>query len=141
MALEADIGISIEDLEKFADTSIPETETYNIDWKNGRLSGKISGKEALHQYIYKTLKTACNAYLIYDARYGSKIEALVKQKMTSKAYIETDIPRLVKQALTDKRILNIRDFEFEWPVDERDAVNIRFTVDTIYGTMGEEVDI
>ncbi len=141
MALEADIGISYDKIEKFADQSIPEVKTYAIDWKNGRLSGTIGGREALHQYIYKTLKTECNAYLIYDAAYGSKVGALVKQGLTSRAYLETDIPRIVKNALTDKRILNIRDFEFSYPDDERDSVKIRFVVDTIYGSVSEEVTV
>ncbi len=141
MALEADLGISIEELEKFADQSIPETNTYAIDWKNGRLSGQVNGREALHQYIYKTLKTECNSYLIYDAKHGSGLRALVKQRRVSRAYLETDIPRLVRNALTDKRILNVRDFSFEYPEDERDAVRIQFTADTVYGQMDEEVTV
>lgn len=141
MALEADIGISYDKIKQFADQSIPEVKTYAIDWKNGRLSGIISGVEALHQYIYKTLKTECNTYLIYDASYGGKVGALVKQGRTSRAYLETDIPRLVRNALADKRILSIRDFRFSYPEDERDAVKISFVADTIYGSVKEEVTI
>ena len=51
MALEADMGITLEDIQKFGNQSIPETNTYAIDWVNGRLSGKINGMEALRQYI------------------------------------------------------------------------------------------
>ena len=141
MTLEADLGISIEDLEKFADQSIPETNTYAIDWENGRISGEIKGRDALHQYIYKTLKTECNSYLIYDAKHGSGLNALVKQRRVTRAYLEMDIPRLVRNALTDKRIIGLRDFSFEYPEDERDAVRIMFTADTIYGPMGEEVTV
>ena len=60
MALEADMGITLEDIQKFGNQSIPETNTYAIDWVNGRLSGKINGMEALRQYIYKT-------FLIYTS--------------------------------------------------------------------------
>lgn len=141
MAIEADMGLTAEDIRKFSDQSIPETNTYAIDWKNGRLAGKISGMEAIHQYIYKTLITECNQYLIYDTSVGLGIKALVHQGIASRAYLEADIPRLVKKALTDKRILSIRDFSFSYPDDERDAVSISFVADTVYGSVGEEVTI
>ena len=141
MALEADMGLTAEDIQKFSDQSIPETTTYAIDWKNGRLTGKISGIDAIHQYIYKTLKTECNQYLIYDTSVGSGIKALVNQGVASREYLQSDIPRLVKKALTDKRILGIRDFSFSHPDDERDAINISFVADTIYGPVREEVTI
>lgn len=139
MALEADMGLTIEQIIKFADQSIPETNTYAIDWRNGRLSGQISGIEAVRQYIYKTLKTECNRYLIYDISVGSGIKALVGQGIASREYLEADIPRLVARALTDKRILKVHDFRFSYPDEERDAVKISFTADTIYGQVVEEV--
>ncbi len=139
MALEANMGISAEDIQKFTDNSIPESTTYYLDWKNGRISGTISEIEALHQYIYKTLKTEVNKYLIYDLSVGSGIKALVESQKTSRAYLEAEIPRLAKQALTDKRILSIHDFSFEYP--ECDEVKIMFYCDTIYGRTSEEVII
>lgn len=141
MALEADMGLTAGDILKFSDQSVPETNTYAIDWKNGRLAGKINGIEAVHQYIYKTLITECNRYLIYDMGVGSGIKALVRQSRVSREYLEADIPRLVKKALTDKRILGIRDFSFSYPDDERDAVSISFVANTIYGSVKEEVKI
>lgn len=139
MALEADMGLTIEHILKFADQSIPETNTYAIDWRNGRLSGQISGIEAVRQYIYKTLKTECNQYLIYDTSVGSGIKALVGQGIASREYLEADIPRLVAKALADKRILKVHDFKFSYPDEEGDAVKISFTADTIYGQVVEEV--
>ena len=55
--------------------------------------------------------------------------------------IFSDIPRLVKKALSDKRILGVHDFSFAYPEDERDAVSISFVADTIYGSTVEEVTI
>lgn len=141
MALEADMGLTIEDIQKFSDKSIPETNTYAIDWENGRLTGKVSGIDALHQYIYKTLKTECNRYLIYDMSVGSGITALVRQGSASREYLEADIPRRVKRALTDKRILNVHDFTFSYTDKERDAISVSFLVDTIYGQIEEEVTL
>lgn len=141
MGLSAETGVSLEELGKFREQAVPETETYAIDWAKGRISGRISEREALHQYIYKALKTECNAYLIYDASYGCKAGALVRQRRASRAYLETDIPRIVKAALTDKRILGVRDFTFGWPEDERDCVRIGFVADTVYGAMREEVEV
>lgn len=137
MALEANMGISVEDIQKFTDQSIPESNTYFLDWKNGRISGNVGDIDALHQHIYKTLKTEVNRYLIYDLTVGSGIGALVKAQKTSREYLETEIPRLVKKALTDKRILSIHDFSFEYP--ECDEVKITFYCDTIYGRTSEEV--
>ncbi len=87
MALEADMGLTLEDIQKFASKSVSETSTYAIDWVNGRLSGKISGLEAVRQYIYKTLKTECNRYLIYDISEGTGIKALVGQGIASREYL------------------------------------------------------
>lgn len=139
MALEADMGLTTEDIKKFSDQSIPETNTYMIDFENGRLSGTITGRDAVRQYIYKTLKTECNKYLIYDRKIGTGIKALIKQGVASREYIESDIPRLVRKALSDKRILKVYDFSFAYPKDEKDAVKISFHADTVYGTMSEEV--
>lgn len=141
MALEADMGLTLEDIRKFSNQSIPETSTYAIDWVNGRLSGKISGMEAVRQYIYKTLKTECNRYLIYDIDVGNGIRALIGQGIASREYIEADIPRIVKKALADKRILGVHDFIFDYPDDERNAVHISFIADTIYGSTRGEVTI
>lgn len=135
------MGLTVEDIRKFSDQSIPETNTYAIDWANGRLSGQVSGIEAVRQYIYKTLKTECNKYLIYDTSVGSGIKALVRQGAVSREYLKTDIPRLVKKALTDKRVLNVHDFKFSYPDKERDAISISFIADTIYGQVSEEVTI
>lgn len=135
------MGLTYDDILKFSDQSIPETNTYAIDWVNGRLSGQISGIDALHQYIYKTLKTECNRYLIYDTSVGSGIKALIRQGKASREYLEADIPRLVKKALNDKRILGVHDFTFDYPDNERDAINICFIADTIYGSTSVEVTI
>lgn len=135
------MGLTVEDIQKFSDQSIPETNTYAIDWVNGRLSGQISGIEAVRQYIYKTLKTECNKYLIYDTSVGSGIKALVRQGAVSREYLETDIPRRVKKALTDRRILGVHDFTFSYSDRERDALSIYFIADTIYGQVSEEVTI
>lgn len=141
MALEANMGFTAEDMQRFSDQLIPETNTYAIDWGNGRLAGKISGIVAIHQYIYKTLKTECNRYLIYDTGVGSGIKALVRQGTASREYLTADIPRLVKKALTDRRILGVHDFSFSYPENERDAVTISFIADTVYGQVSEEVRI
>lgn len=72
---------------------------------------------------------------------GTGIKALIGQGIASREYLEADIPRLVKKALNDKRILGVHDFSFSYPDDERNAVQISFTADTIYGLIHEEVEI
>jgi hypothetical protein len=142
MALEANTGITSEDVERFRDKAVAEDHTWNIDWENGRIGGTLDGIDAVRQYIYKTLKTEANRYLIYDTTVGTGIRAMVHENRVSRAYMEGDIPRMVRKALNDSRILNVHDFVFFWPEDEGDALNISFTADTIYGVLeGVEMDV
>jgi len=141
MALESNMGLTEEQIQNFQNQSVSETNTYSIDWINGRLSGNIDGIDAVHQYIYKTLKTECNKFLIYDLSMGTGIKALIRQQNVSRDYIETEIPRQVRKALKDERILRVYDFRFEYPEGEPDSVCIKFHADTIYGRTSEEVTI
>lgn len=141
MALESNMGLTEEQISNFISPTVAETKTYAIDWENGRLSGNVDGIDALHQYIYKTLKTECNRYLIYDLSVGTGIKGMLSQRSLTRSYIEADIPRQVKKALSDKRILGVRDFSFEYPEGEPNTVRISFHCDTIYGETSEEVTI
>lgn len=106
------------------------TETYKIDFENGRISGRITGKEAVYQFIYKTLITPRFDCFAYNNQYGSELKALIGSNST-REFIESEIPRIVRDGLlVDSRILEIRDFSFEFVDDE---CFIAFTADTVYG--------
>lgn len=63
------------------------------------------------------------------------------QGMASREYIEADIPRIVRKALNDRRIINVHDFTYNYPDDERNAIRISFVADTIYGSVHQEVTV
>ena len=141
MALAPEIELSEEEIENIVEEEdeISETNTYAIDWQEGRIAGRIENEEALRQYIQKTLMTEAGKYLIYNDLYGTNIKELSRAQNLSRAAIETMIPKMVEEALTDNRILGVYDFSFEYPED--DSIIIRFYVDTIYGEDYEEVTI
>lgn len=124
-----EVGEIVDDIEY-----IP-TRTYHLDWETGRIIGKVDGVSAMEQFIKKALLTPRFKCLIYDGQYGSELEEFIKSD-ADLALIETEIPRLVKDALLyDPRILNVYDFTFEL-IKER--VNVRFCADTIYGSINYE---
>lgn len=123
------IGEIIDDIEH-----IP-TKTYKLDFETGRIIGKVDSVEAMKQFIKKALLTPRFKCLIYDGQYGSELEEFIKSD-ASLGLIETEIPRLVKDALLyDPRIVKVYNFSFEL-IKER--VNVRFSADTIYGSIEYE---
>ncbi len=113
------------------------SRTYALDMDKGRIMGMIDGLEAVEQSIRKTLATPQHKCLIYDNRCGCAIRDMLAADDVTPEYIESEIPRLVENALlADSRILEIVDFEFEH-ID--DTVCIKFGVNTVFGTTGMEV--
>lgn len=112
--------------------------TYRLDFQKKRIIGRVDGLEAVEQCIHKMLTTPRFRCLLYDNQYGSEIKEMIIAGDTTQEYIETELPRMVEDALSiDSRILGIRDFAFEI---DGDSVHITFAVDTIFGeTTIEEV--
>lgn len=116
------------------------TKTYKIDFKNGKISGYIDELEAVQQYIHKTLITPRFKCLIYGNQYGSEIESMMATNHFDRDSIKKLLPSLVKNALTDTRVISVSNFEF---TDfDADSLLVTFDVDTIYGsTKVKEVPI
>lgn len=114
------------------------SKTYAIDLDRGRIVGHVDGIGAVQQAIRKALITPRFKCLVYDNQYGSEIKDLIITKDATRELIETELPRLVEDALLpDTRILGVRDFSFSF---EDEKAYIKFTADTIYGqTAIEEV--
>lgn len=112
--------------------------TYHLDFKKGRIIGKVDALQAVNQAIEKALITARFHCLIYDNQYGSEIKDTIVDRKSTPELIEAMIPRLVEDALKpDTRILRVYDFAFEF---QEDGAYIFFRADTIYGeTTFEEV--
>lgn len=131
------IPIPIEDIEVAAEQP---SKTYKLDVERGRIFpvGTCDGLEAVNQFIKKALLTPRFRCLIYDNQYGSEIKQTIIADDATTEYIETEMPRIVKDAcLCDSRILDIYDFSFSF---EKERAFIRFTANTIFGeTVVEEV--
>jgi hypothetical protein len=121
------------------------SKTYRLDFERGRIFavGSCDGLEAANQFMKKTLLTPRFRCLIYDSQYGSEIKQTVIAGDVTSEYIETEMPRLVKDAvLADSRILDVYDFTltFDSDPEKRERAYVRFKANTIFGpTVIEEV--
>jgi len=127
-------------IAELAQESEQPSRTYRLDFERGRIfsSGSSDGIDAVNQFIKKVLLTPRFRCLIYDNQYGSEIKQTVVASDVSSEFVETEIPRLVTDALlTDSRILDVYGFDFAFKNDE---VRIKFKANTIFGeTVIEEV--
>lgn len=112
--------------------------TYALDLDRGRIAGRVDGLKAVEQAIRKALITPRFRCLIYNNQYGSEIKQTIIAGDVSQEYIETEMPRLVKDAvLADSRVLDIYGFLFSF---DNEQAFIQFTAKTIFGeTVIEEV--
>lgn len=89
------------------------SRTYKLDLDRGRIfaAGSADGLEAVKQYIKKALITPRFRCLIYDNQYGSEIKQTIIAGNATPEFIETEIPRLVRDAIIgDSRVLDVHDF-------------------------------
>lgn len=112
------------------------SRTYEIDFITGDLTGRIiDEREAVHQFILKALYTARFRFLIYDDQYGNELEDLVNADV-SKEYIETEIPRLIREALIyDDRVSDVINFVI---TRQKDELHVEFQVVLIDGAVLDE---
>lgn len=136
MEMDTDLVLDIDEIE---DESEQETRTYAIDFVNGRISGFIDGMEALKQAITKILITERYKNLIYSDYYGNEVKDAISNGDVSDSYIESEIPELIKDALSDEeRILEIDNFIITADEDETDTLVVSFDVISIYGDFSME---
>ena len=118
-------------LDTFTESNfvVQSSLTYKLDLVNKRISGKVDDRAAVFQAVKKILATNRYAMEIYSGNYGEELFALVGKPY---AYIQTEAPRIIKEALSqDDRILGVTNF-----VMNRisvDSMELSFKVNTIYG--------
>lgn len=123
------IEIPVDEIEEAAE--LP-SRTYKLDLDSGKICGKTDGIEAVNQAIRKAIITQRFCNLIYDDDYGCEATEAVHDKNVTREYLETAIPEMIKDALSqDTRILNIDNFSLEF---EDDSCYVSFDVDTIFGS-------
>lgn len=136
--MDIDTGLVL-DIDEIEEGTEQETRTYRIDFENGRIDGIIDGLEAVKQAIAKILLTERFKNLIYSDDYGCEIQDMLMSNENTDAFIESEIPELIKDALSDdERILGVENFELYDGDDERDGIKITFDVSTIYGDFNTE---
>ncbi len=134
--MSLDIPIPIDDIDTSAE-SIPSKTAY-INFDAGRIIGYVDGLSAMRQFVKKTLMTPRFRCLIYSSGCGAEVDTLISENR-DEDFFESEAQRMVEEALLcDARVSEVYDFEF---ASDGDSRTISFTVDTIYGTISEEVVI
>ena len=106
------------------------TLTYRMDKNRKRIIGKIDGKDALAQAVYKELSTEKYKYAIYDT-YGIQREDLYGMP---KMYVYILVKERIKEVLkADDRVLDVIDFEIVEEKSKDEDLTISFVVVSIYG--------
>ncbi len=109
------------------------TKTFAINMKDNIMGGTIDGLDALRQSIYLMLSIEADQYIIYPYTYGVNTLDLIGKPVY---YVMAVIPDRIKETLlTDDRITDVSDFEFE--VDGN-KLHVKFVITSIYGTFDEE---
>lgn len=121
-------------------------KTFNFDLdagefviKDGKLQ-TLTGFEALKMWIKKALKTKKNKFRIYgkDGDYGVTLLDFINSDSPF-AFIKAEIQReITEMLLTNDEIKAVGNFSFE---RGKRTLIVTFTINTIYGTTGEEVTI
>lgn len=113
------------------------SRTYKMSIDNLIINGFCDGLEAVKQAIYKILNTERYEYSIYSWNYGIELKGLYGESLD---YAYAELERRITEALMwDKRILSVVDFEFELLI--KNAINVTFVVNTIYGNVKAEKEV
>lgn len=113
------------------------TFTYAMRLSGDRVQGYTDQLEAMKQAIFKIINTERYKYLIYGWNYGIELADLFGEAVS---YVCPELERRITEALlADDRILNVKDFEFDYP--KRHVVHVAFSVETVFGEVKAEKDV
>ena len=107
----------------------------NEMYKN-RIDGFVDELPAIEQAVYMILGTERYMFPIYSWDYGIELVDLYGKPMP---YVIAELPRRIKEALmTDNRISDVVDFEFE---RNGNKLHTTFTVITNIGNFNTELEV
>ena len=113
------------------------TNTFIIDWSSRQIAGTSTGLSAMRQAIEIILANERFRWQIYSSNFGVELEELVGEDFS---YIQSELPRRIEEAFSvDNRILSVDNYEFRR--EAKGAMRVTFHVQTVYGTVQEEVVI
>ena len=112
------------------------TLTFGINNLGNALMGKIDGLDALKQSIYLMLHIEADQYIIYPYTYGvNTLDLLGKPHY----YVMAVLPERIRETLmSDSRITDVTDFEFEVM---KNKLHVTFIAHTIYGDIENETEV
>lgn len=117
----------------FEEEQPAETKTFAINITNNTVGGNIDELDALKQAIYLMLSVEADQFIIYPYTYGLTTVDLIGKPYY---YVMAILPeRITETLLSDDRITDVSDFEFEV---EGNKITVKFIVHTIYGESIEE---
>ena len=140
-------GNNVLNAEILSDFSFkePTSNTYKLNYDKNNLKGFVDNLAAVKQAIYLILNIERYEYLIYDWDYGFQISDLIGSEINS---ILPEIQNRITDALIqDTRINSVDDFSFdikglkEKGLYPKNKVIVYFTVNTIFGTTNETVNL
>lgn len=100
------------------------------------IGGKVDRLAALQQNILLMLSIEADQYIIYPYTYGINTLDLIGKPSY---YVMAVIPERIKETLlSDDRITDVTDFEFE---TNGNKLSVKFVVHTIYGDIEEETAV
>jgi len=107
-----------------------------MDFESNTITGKTSGLDAAAQAARLILDTERYGYIIYSYLYGTEIAGLMGRPVD---YACSELKRRITEALKqDDRIEEVSDFSF---APQKGAVEVSFTVNTIFGEVKMEKEI
>ena len=117
--------------------------TYNFDFKQGEFVFEkgtavvLTERNALMLWVEKAIRTQIDRYNMYSGKkYGADIEDLVIGKSYGFDFVESEMKREIETALLrHEDILAVTGFS---AVRSSSALNVTFTLKTIYGNITEE---
>lgn len=122
-----------EDLEEVTEPDV----TFGINSDMTKVCSVIDGLEAIKQAVYIMLNIERYQYIIYSFDFGVELQDLIGEPID---YIEAELERRIADCLEqDDRITEVTDFEFEKA--ENDKLSVSFSVNTIYGTIEETLEV
>ena len=114
-----------------------DSETFRLRADTGRVFGTIDGAEAVRQSVRQMLSVERYEWLIHSWNYGMELSDLFGKPLP---FVLPELERRITEALCqDDRITAVRDFSFD--TGRRGRVTASFTVETIYGALGEETEV
>lgn len=138
---------TIENAEEINETLHKEElklyKEYAIDFNTGNFLYDDTGRniiveknEAIKIWIWKTLQTSRNRYLIYSSNYGHDFETIIG-KGYNKNLINSELERLIEECLlANTYITEILEINTDF---KGSKLYIYVTVKTVYGTVNVDV--